>query len=129
MADARFPERPARRFGIAGRQPGSRLPQRPHDQTKMIWFIVRPETLFRPSSLNSDPSIDSMKTSTSQNKSRRIAGLLAGVALILLAAGVTRAADGIWISTADGSWNNPANWAGGVIADGSDSTAYFTNDI
>ena len=41
--------------------------------------------------------------------------------------------DGTWIVDASGDWSDPANWDGGIIASGADSTAYFTilptNDI
>lgn len=42
----------------------------------------------------------------------------------------TTVSDGTWISDLSTSnWNDPANWSGGVIANGADSTAYFTNAI
>jgi len=55
----------------------------------------------------------------------------AGAALLVLVAGTTlsRAADGAWSSDADGNWSAAANWLNNIIADGPDSTAYFTNDI
>ena len=36
------------------------------------------------------------------------------------------ASDGTWIVDASGDWSDPANWDGGIIANGTDSTAYFT---
>jgi fibronectin-binding autotransporter adhesin len=55
--------------------------------------------------------------------------IILGAALLLATTPRSRATDGVWISDADGSWNNPANWAGGVIADGTDGIAYFTNNL
>jgi len=40
------------------------------------------------------------------------------------------AASGVWTNSAGGGlWSTPTNWSSGMIADGSGSTAYFTNDI
>lgn len=48
----------------------------------------------------------------------------------LLTGGSARADSGTWIATTSGTWGDPANWAGGSIADGIDSTANFnTVDI
>jgi autotransporter-associated beta strand protein len=41
----------------------------------------------------------------------------------------THAADGIWTVDANGLWSATENWSGGTIADGSTSTASFTNNI
>src|SRR4029077_15259852 len=49
--------------------------------------------------------------------------------LIAVGAGRLQAADGIWAAPADGLWSNGARWVGGVVADGPDATAYFTNDL
>lgn len=52
---------------------------------------------------------------------------------LVLAAGLPAAApaqSGVWTNLLGGSWNDPANWNGGVIADGADNTADFaTLDI
>ena len=37
--------------------------------------------------------------------------------------------DGSWSNTVSGNWSAGGNWRNGTIADGSGSTAYFTNDI
>lgn len=37
----------------------------------------------------------------------------------------TMADDGYWSTVGNGSWTNPNNWDSGVIADGTDNTAYF----
>jgi autotransporter-associated beta strand protein len=52
------------------------------------------------------------------------AGLLA-----FSGASLSRAGDGIWASDSDGNWSDISKWASGVVADGPDSTAYFTNDV
>lgn len=39
------------------------------------------------------------------------------------------AGNGAWNVNGDGVWSNTANWVGGVVADGSGSTAYFTNAV
>ena len=46
---------------------------------------------------------------------------------ICLCTTVAFAASGSWNVDADGSWTNPANWAGGIVA--SNGAAYFTNAI
>ena len=40
-------------------------------------------------------------------------------------------ASGTWISDTDvnNDWSTAANWSGGTVADGVDSTASFTGDI
>lgn len=40
-----------------------------------------------------------------------------------------RAADGSWAIDSSGLWGTPGNWNSGVIATGTDATAYFTNAI
>ena len=42
---------------------------------------------------------------------------------------VLLAADGTWTATANGNWSDGGNWDGGIVAGGSGSAAYFTNDI
>jgi len=37
------------------------------------------------------------------------------------------AANGAWTFDGDGNWKNAANWAGGIVPDGSGDIAYFTN--
>lgn len=49
------------------------------------------------------------------------------LALWLSSAPALRAANGSWAVDASGNWNTNANWAGGVVADGVGSTAWFTN--
>ena len=58
--------------------------------------------------------------------------LYLGVALAVVLSwqGTAAAASGTWTNTVDGQWEDTANWSGGVIADGADSTADFnTLDI
>jgi fibronectin-binding autotransporter adhesin len=51
---------------------------------------------------------------------------LFAIALALSSIGRVLAADGTWIdSDGDGLWSDTANWSGGVVADGSGSTANF----
>lgn len=50
------------------------------------------------------------------------------VSLLFMAMNL-RAADGTWTGTASGNWSDTSQWAGGIVADGSGSTAMFTNDI
>jgi autotransporter-associated beta strand protein len=38
-------------------------------------------------------------------------------------------ADGTWILNNADYWNNPVDWAGGIVANGTDKTAFFTTDI
>ena len=52
-----------------------------------------------------------------------------GLALLLLVAAASRAADGFWNVDADGNWSVSANWLGSVIAGGAGSTGYFTNEV
>ena len=47
--------------------------------------------------------------------------ITAGLAVV----GVATADDGTWIVDASGDWSDPANWDGGIIANGADATAYF----
>jgi autotransporter-associated beta strand protein len=51
-----------------------------------------------------------------------VTSLLAG----MLHATTSRAQNGTWINPNGGSWANPANWQGGVIANGTDNTADFS---
>jgi hypothetical protein len=44
----------------------------------------------------------------------------------MLQSATSWAASGTWTSSAGGSWTNTANWSGGVIANGTDSTADFS---
>ena len=55
-----------------------------------------------------------------------------GAAVIACAAifgnSTARGADGTWIlTTSPGDWGDPNNWSGGVIADGADYTATFSD--
>ena len=50
------------------------------------------------------------------------------VALLVLW-GNASAQDGTWTNTSSGNWSDANNWSGGIVADGSGNTAYFTNDI
>lgn len=55
-----------------------------------------------------------------------IACSLAAVATLLLFGLDARAADGTWTQTVSGgSWSTTGNWSGGIVADGSGSTANF----
>lgn len=45
---------------------------------------------------------------------------------LALAANLARAQDSAWILGTNGSWNDSANWAGGIVASGTASTAFFT---
>ena len=67
---------------------------------------------------------------TSMN-TRRIWAAVLAVGLMMAGLAVrTDAADGSWTNKATSStWTNTANWAGGIVADGASSTAWFTNDI
>jgi autotransporter-associated beta strand protein len=51
----------------------------------------------------------------------RIAAILG----LWLAAGPALAQDGSWTALASGIWSSPANWSGGIVADGAGSTATF----
>ena len=42
---------------------------------------------------------------------------------------IASATDGTWTSLVSGTWQNPANWQGGSVAQGADATANFTTDI
>lgn len=55
-----------------------------------------------------------------------LAGCLAAVATLSLFGLDARAADGTWTQTVSGgSWSTTGNWSGGIVADGSGSTANF----
>lgn len=47
----------------------------------------------------------------------------------LCAISVVFAADGTWSAAANGNWSDSGNWSSGTIADGSGSTAYFTDSV
>lgn len=64
-------------------------------------------------------------------KTRTIARLsfpFASTIFALCAAPVVQAADGSYTSQA-GAWNLTGSWQDGIIADGADFTAFFTNDV
>src|SRR6185503_11989628 len=69
-----------------------------------------------------------MKSNLSKLTANRLLPIVSA-SLLVLTAWTCRGADGIWAGDADGSWTDTSKWVGGVIADGPDSTAYFTNDI
>lgn len=50
-------------------------------------------------------------------------GLMAAICMI----SSIFAADGVWTNTAGGNWSDAANWKDGVVAEGVDAMAYFTN--
>jgi autotransporter-associated beta strand protein len=58
-----------------------------------------------------------------------IASLSLSCVTLLCSTTVSKASNGTWIGDVDGSWTEPANWVGGIIADGPDSTAFFTADV
>jgi autotransporter-associated beta strand protein len=47
--------------------------------------------------------------------------------IALSVCGVLHGADGVWTNATGGVWSGPTNWLDGVVADGMDSTAFFTN--
>jgi autotransporter-associated beta strand protein len=58
-------------------------------------------------------------------KARKLALAFAAIGLFLLTAS-SHAANGTWTNVNGGSWASSANWNGGTIASGSDSTANFS---
>jgi autotransporter-associated beta strand protein len=65
-----------------------------------------------------------MKTSAPFRKFRVVKFLALWSPTMLLFIFSTMADDGYWIA-GNGSWTNPNNWDSGIIADGTDNTAYF----
>ncbi len=59
----------------------------------------------------------------------KILSLIAIFSLVFLPVTPAFAADGSWNVNAAGNWSDAGNWAGGTIADGTDSTATFPNII
>jgi autotransporter-associated beta strand protein len=59
---------------------------------------------------------------------KKLSTILLGSALLtgLFHVNTARAQNGTWINTNGGSWANSANWQGGIIAAGTDSTADFS---
>ena len=51
------------------------------------------------------------------------------VVVLLGAAGLAVADDGWWADDVDGNWSDSSKWVDGVIAGGTDATAYFTVDM
>lgn len=47
--------------------------------------------------------------------------------LVACAANALYAANGSWTATTGGNWSEPLNWNAAAVADGSGSTAWFTN--
>ncbi len=45
---------------------------------------------------------------------------------LVITCGTAPAADGTWTNATGGTWGTSGNWAGGIIADGTDSTADFS---
>ena len=48
---------------------------------------------------------------------------------VLLPLAAAFAQSGSWAADASGNWSAAGNWIGGVVATGTDSTAWFTNAI
>lgn len=48
---------------------------------------------------------------------------LAAAALLLASCAAARAQSGTWIRSSSGAWSDPGNWSGGIVADGTNSTA------
>ena len=48
---------------------------------------------------------------------------------LLLSAGAAKSQTGSWTGTTTGNWSDTTKWLGGTVADGTGSTAYFTNDL
>ncbi len=58
---------------------------------------------------------------------KKLQTLLATVALVSLCSNPSHAASGVWTSTTSGgTWSTPTNWSGSTVADGSGSTADFS---
>src|SRR5262245_61505615 len=64
-----------------------------------------------------------------RTKTNRCAVSLLSACALLFSGTKSVAADGVWSTDSSGNWSDTTKWAGGVVADGADSTAYFTNDI
>ena len=47
------------------------------------------------------------------------------VSILAILAISAQAGDGTWTNTASGNWDDASRWSGGIVADGSDSTASF----
>lgn len=62
-------------------------------------------------------------------KNRRIAAAVASAMASLAVCSSGLADNGSWSLNNAGTWNTGANWTGGTIADGTDSTATFANVI
>ncbi len=54
-----------------------------------------------------------------------IPSVLASFCWLVLPITKSQAADGTWISLNSGNWIDPANWAGGIVAEGEGATATF----
>lgn len=69
-----------------------------------------------------------MKTHTKTSYMKQLARLALATALLagMLHVNSVRAQSGTWINPNGGSWANSANWQGGIIANGTDSTADFS---
>ncbi|HEU5397517.1 MAG TPA: LamG-like jellyroll fold domain-containing protein, partial [Verrucomicrobiae bacterium] len=57
---------------------------------------------------------------------RPVPALVIALAALLAGATLAAAQSGVWTNDASGSWSDTANWLNGVVADGTDATADFS---
>jgi autotransporter-associated beta strand protein len=61
------------------------------------------------------------------NQVLKASAIFMAIALVIPA--VAAATNGTWVSPTVGNWADTANWAGGVVANGANAVANFTNDV